>query len=383
VKLEGIADLPLHTGHVPPWLAQIMKRLSKAIIDAMVLEWGPEKVVERLSNPLWFQGFNNIIGMDWDSSGSTTVTLGVLKEVIKPEEEGLAVLGGKGKNARNVPEEILSLSKNFDIDAERLMRVSRLVAKVDSVLIQDSHALYHHSLIVTTSGKWGIIQQGMNTQTRYARRYHWQETENFVIEPHSGIAGTKQDVAINVIEKDKDDTRKLIVDLVKERPSNVAGEIRRALTYLKGQTTLDSFNKAFNVVISPKAKLVYMKPIEVDKVQQVLTNLYEASPNNLEEVLLHGLGPSTARALYLVADLIYKEPPSYNDPVNYPYDPFKYAYATGGKDGIPFPVNRKVAWEVIYTLEDILEKAKLEKKEKDFALNKLKELVKDGNKEGA
>jgi len=383
VKLEGIADLPLHTGHVPPWLAQIMKRLSKAIIDVMVLEWGPEKVVERLSNPLWFQGFNNIIGMDWDSSGSTTVTLGILKEVIKPEEEGLAILGGKGKNALKVPEEVLSLSKRFDMDAERLIRASRLVAKVDSVLIQDSHTLYHHSLIVTTSGKWAIIQQGMNVETRYARRYHWKETENFVVEPHSGIAGTKQNIAVNVIEKDRERTRKLIVDLVKERPSNVIGEIKRALTYLKGQKTLDSFDKAFDVVISPQAKVIYMKPIDLNRIQQVLTNLYEANPTNLEEVLLNGLGPSTARALYLVADLIYREPPSYNDPVNYPYDPFKYAFAAGGKDGIPYPVNRKVAWEVIYTLEDILEKAKLEKKEKDFALKKLRELVKDGNKEGS
>ncbi|QIW23450.1 DUF763 domain-containing protein [Sulfolobus sp. S-194] len=381
MKLEGIADLPLHTGHVPTWLAQIMKRLSKAIIDIMVIEWGPEKVVERLSNPLWFQGFNNIIGMDWDSSGSTTVTLGILKEVVKPVEEGIAFLGGKGKNAIKVPEELYILSKKFDLDYEKLVRASRLVAKVDSVLIQDSHTLYHHSFMVTTTGKWGIIQQGMNIETRFARRYHWKETENFVNEPHSGIAGTKQNLAINVVEKDKENTRKLIVDLVKENPSNVVTQVRRALSMLKGQTTLDSFNKAFNIVISPQAKLIYMRPMDLNKIQNILQQLYEYNPSNLEEVLLNGLGPSTARALYLVADLIYNEPPSYTDPVNYPYDPFKYAFASGGKDGIPFPVNRKVAWEVIYTLEDIIEKAKLERKDKDFALNKLKEMVKYGNKE--
>lgn len=381
MKLEGIADLPLHTGHVPPWLAEIMKRLSKAIVDIMVLEWGPDKVVERLSNPLWFQGFNNIIGMDWDSSGSTTVTLGILKEVIKPDEEGIAILGGKGKNATKVPEELYVLTRKYNLDYEKLVKVSRIVAKVDSVLIQDSHTLYHHSLILSNSGKWGIIQQGMNLETRFARRYHWKSTENFFNEPHDGIAGVKQDIAINVIERDKENVRKLIVDLVKEKPSTVVGQIRKALALLRGQTTLDSFNKAFNVVISPKAKTIYMKPIDVSKIEKVFGKLYEYNPSNLEEALLNGLGPSTARALYLVADLIYNEPPSYNDPVNFPYDPFKYAYATGGKDGIPFPVNRKVAWEVIYTLEDIIEKAKLEKKDKDFALNKLKEMIRNGNKE--
>ncbi|MBP1357959.1 MAG: DUF763 domain-containing protein, partial [Sulfolobus sp.] len=297
MKLEGIADLPLHTGHVPLWLAQIMKRLSKAIVDVMVIEWGPEKVVERLSNPLWFQGFNNIIGMDWDSSGSTTVTLGILKEVIKPEEEGLIVLGGKGKNARNVPYEIIEFSKKYNVDSEKLAKASRLVAKVDSVLVQDSHTLYHHSVIVTTSGKWGIIQQGMNIETKYARRYHWKMTDNFIVEPHSGIAGTKQDIAVNVIERDREGSRKLVLDLVREKPSHLITEVRRALAILRGQTTLDSFNNAFNVVISPKAKLVYMKPIDINRIQQVLTQIYEANPSNLEEVLLSGLGPSTARAL--------------------------------------------------------------------------------------
>ncbi|AOL17138.1 hypothetical protein BFU36_10960 [Sulfolobus sp. A20] len=374
MEVEGIADLPLHTGHVPSWLVPIMKRLSKAIIEVMLLEWGPEKVIERFSNPLWFQGFNNAIGMDWDSSGSTTVTLGILKDVVKPEVHGFAILGGKGSNALKVQDEIDRLP--FDVDKSRLKRISKIVAKVDTTLVQDGHQLYHHSLLVTEKGNWGIVQQGMNLETKFARRYHWKETENFVVEPHSAIAGVKRDnKVINIIERNKDNVRKLVLDLLKENPKKILSLYKQAEAMLKGQSTLDMWVKGGSIsIISKEARLVYMKPVDISKIQEVLSSIYEAKPLTFEEALINGLGPSTARALYLIADLIYNEPPSYKDPVNYPYDPFKYAFAVGGKDGIPFPVNRRVAWEVIYTLEDFISKAKLSESDKRLALSKLREL---------
>lgn len=375
MEIEGIADLPLHTGHVPGWLVPIMKRLAKSIIDIMIIEWGPEKVIDRLSNPLWFQAFNNVIGMDWDSSGSTTVTLGILKDVVNPKEEGIAVLGGKGKNALKVPEELQALSKVFNVDAERLAKVSKLVAKVDTTLLQDGHQLYHHSMLVSEKGYWGIIQQGMNVNTKYARRYHWRNTNNFIIEPHEGITGVKG-IAVNVIEKDREKTRKLVLDLLRENPRNVIAELQIAKNKLKGQTTLDYWtNGATFFSISKEARIIYMQPLDEKRIKGVLDKLYEANPASLEEALLEGLGPSTAKALYLIADLIYNEPPSYNDPVTSPFDPFKYAYAIGGKDGVPYPINRRVAEEVIITLEDILAKAKLETKDKEFALKKLRDLA--------
>ncbi|MCY0874026.1 MAG: DUF763 domain-containing protein [Acidianus infernus] len=380
MEIEGIADLPLHTGHVPPWLIPIMRKLSRAILDIMLIEWGPQKVVERLSNPLWFQAFNNVIGMDWDSSGSTTVTLGILKEVVNPKEDGLAVLGGKGKNALKVPEELHSL--NFDIDADKLANISRLVAKVDTTLVQDGHQLYHHSMLVTEKGYWGIIQQGMNEETKFARRYHWKNTENFTVDPHEAIAG-KKGIAVNIIEKQKENTRKLVLDLLRQDPRKIINELQQAKAILKGQATIESWiNGASFVGISKEAKIIYMRPLDERKIKPILEKLYESNPENLEEALLEGLGPSTARALYLISDLIYREPPSYNDPVNMPYDPFKYAYAIGGKDGIPYPVNRRVAEEVIITLEDIIQKAKLESNEKKFSLNKLRGLS-IGIKEGS
>lgn len=380
MEIEGITDLPLHTGHVPPWLIPIMRKLSRAILDIMLIEWGPQKVVERLSNPLWFQAFNNVIGMDWDSSGSTTVTLGILKEVVNPKEDGLAVLGGKGKNALKVPEELHSL--NFDIDADKLANISRLVAKVDTTLVQDGHQLYHHSMLVTEKGYWGIIQQGMNEETKFARRYHWKNTENFTVDPHEAIAG-KKGIAVNIIEKQKENTRKLVLDLLRQDPRKIINELQQAKAILKGQATIESWiNGASFVGISKEAKIIYMRPLDERKIKPILEKLYESNPENLEEALLEGLGPSTARALYLISDLIYREPPSYNDPVNMPYDPFKYAYAIGGKDGIPYPVNRRVAEEVIITLEDIIQKAKLESNEKKFSLNKLRGLS-IGIKEGS
>ncbi|MFP3164652.1 MAG: DUF763 domain-containing protein [Acidianus sp.] len=380
MEIEGIADLPLHTGHVPSWLIPIMRKLSRAILDIMLIEWGPEKIVERLSNPLWFQAFNNVIGMDWDSSGSTTVTLGILKEVVNPKDDGLAVLGGKGKNALKVPEELHSL--NFDIDADKLANISRLVAKVDTTLVQDGHQLYHHSMLVTEKGYWGIIQQGMNEETKFARRYHWKNTENFTVDPHEAIAG-KKGIAVNIIEKQKENTRKLVLDLLRQDPRKIINELQQAKAILKGQATIESWiNGASFVGISKEAKIIYMRPLDERKIKPVLEKLYESNPENLEEALLEGLGPSTAKALYLISDLIYREPPSYNDPVNMPYDPFKYAYAIGGKDGIPYPVNRRVAEEVIITLEDIIQKAKLESNEKKFSLNKLRGLS-IGIKEGS
>ncbi|TRM96753.1 DUF763 domain-containing protein, partial [Sulfolobus sp. B1] len=264
----------------------------------------------------------------------------------------------------------------FDVDKSRLKRISKIVAKVDTTLVQDGHQLYHHSLLVTEKGNWGIVQQGMNLETKFARRYHWKETENFVVEPHSAIAGVKRDnKVINIIERNKDNVRKLVLDLLKENPKKILSLYKQAEAMLKGQSTLDMWVKGGSIsIISKEARLVYMKPVDISKIQEVLSSIYEAKPLTFEEALINGLGPSTARALYLIADLIYNEPPSYKDPVNYPYDPFKYAFAVGGKDGIPFPVNRRVAWEVIYTLEDFISKAKLSESDKRLALSKLREL---------
>jgi len=378
VEITGVADLPLHNGKVPNWLIPIMKRMSRALLDVMLLEWGPDKVVQRFSNPLWFQGFNNVIGMDWDSSGSTTVTLGIVKESVNPKEDGLAVLGGKGRASLQVQEELEKISSVLNVDATKLGRISRLVAKVDTTLLQDGHELYHHSLLVTES-EWAVIQQGMNVDTKFARRYHWRSVSDPVDQPHEGISGARVDAVLNVLPKEG--AKRALLDLLRENPRKIVQDYLRLQSVIRG-TSLDTWLNLGTIgAISREARIVYMRPVDVTRVESILERLREANPGNLEEALLLGLGPSTARALSLISDLIYREPPSYQDPVDTPYDPFKYAFAIGGKDGVPFPVNRKVAYEVIITLEDVVSRAKLEKKDKERALNKLRELsvgVKEG-----
>ena len=382
--IEGIVELPLHEGHVPRWLANLMKRLAKAIIEIMVIEYGPDKVVERLSNPLWFQALNNIIGMDWDSSGSTTVTTAILRQVLINGDFGVMVLGGKGKRALCIEEDLKDAAEKLNLSTSKLselLRASRLVAKVDSTLLQDGYQLYHHSLIVSENGVWGIIQQGMNVDKRLARRYHWfsRNVERYVVKPHTGIAGFKEELVLNLIARNVENTRRTLLDLLNENPRKTLNMILEANRILRKTLPLTVWiSKASVTVIDRNRRLMIYRPITIsNRLINVLKKVYEVKPHSLEEALLiRGLGPSTIMALTLVADLIYNEPPSPEDPVDQPYDPFKYAYAFGGKDGVPYPVRRDVMMEVILTLEEAIEKAKMNEKDKRIGFSKLRELSK-------
>jgi len=378
----GYTDLPLHSGHVPKWLADLMKRLSYAILEIIVDEYGPDKVVEKLSNPLWFQAFNNIIGMDWDSSGSTTVTTGILKEVTWKADLGVIVVGGKGEKARKVVNEIDIIAEKFNFTSskvETLKRASKLTAKVDSSLLQDNYQLYHHSIIISEDGNWCVVQQGMNVDLKMARRYHWysKALKSYVIEPHSGIACNRVDYALNLIDKDAKGARKTILDLARENPNNVINDMKRALRVVRGIHPLTHWLKDVKDE-DVRYRTIYYKPVKPTRtLVRTLRKLYEITPSKLEDMLLvKGVGPSTIRALVLVSDLIYNEPPSWKDPVTHPYDPFIYAYAFGGKDGVPYPVNRKVMEETISILEEAINKAKIGETERLKALRRLRNLMK-------
>ncbi len=381
--LEGIAELPLHDGHVPPWLANIMKRLAHAILRVMVEEFGPDKIVERFSNPLWFQAFNNVIGMDWDSSGSTTVTTGILKIVTWSNPDlGVLVLGGKGLRARQVPGEVPRAVKLLDIDTdpEKLIRVSRLIAKIDSVMLQDKYTLYHHTLFLSSSGRWCIVQQGMNPEARLARRYHWLDRINsFYDDPHKSVAGVKHDVVLNMVSRESRGARKTLLELVNERPERVIADYSIVYNALKKQNSLLKYLGGETGVVlkdlGHKTILYAPLPLPSDLLRK-LKLIYTHRPEDLDELLLiRGVvNDKVVRALALISDLIYNEPPSTKDPVDTPYDPFKYAYAIGGKDGVPYPVDRRVAEEVIYTLEEIIDRAKMGDKDKLRALKALSKI---------
>ena len=358
--MRNVADLPLHGGHVPAWLAQRMRKLTRLVLILAVEEYGTRGLLERLSDPVWFQAFNNVIGMDWDSSGSTTVTAGMIKDALWREELGVKAAGGKGKKSRATPEELKTIAKLYDLDPERYIRTSRLVAKVDSVALQTGYQLYHHVFFLDEEGNWAVIQQGMNERERLARRFHWFDAETFTLEPHNAIAGLRRDFALNTVSKEAREYQRSLIDFVQEKPERIERELKSLKAIAKGYRPL-----------------VYYKPRDVDEVsllrryeslgkaelnKRALEFARELGVSNYEEfLLLKGLGPSTLRALSLVLELVYDVHPSWKDPVTHPPDPFKFSYAVGGKDRVPFPIDKPAYDELISFLEELVSRHPEEK----------------------
>jgi len=349
VAKTGIANLPLHYGKAPRWLFERMVKLANAISGIIIYEYGEEKFLELISNPHWFQAFSCVLGYDWHSSGTTTVTMAALKEALKEHE--IAVAGGKGMASRTL-QEIEDKAENLDTDAAKIKYASRMAAKVDSAALQDGYNLYHHTIVFTSDGKWCVVQQGMNIETRYARRYHWLwKVKDFVNEPHAAIVGRKG-IALNMTAKESEEARKASVDVAKERPNKVMRQFKMLRQY---QQTLDG-----NLI-----KLDMPRRINWD----ALKAIYEIQPRNYEEMLsIKSVGPSTVRALAYISNVIYGKPPSWKDPV-------KYSFAVGGKDGVPYPVDRKAMDEAIHVLKQDLEEAKIGRQEKLQALKRLKVIV--------
>jgi len=358
--MRNIADLPLHGGHVPAWLAQRMRKLTRLVLILAVEEYGTKGLLERLSDPVWFQAFNNVIGMDWDSSGSTTVTAGMIKDALWREELGVKAAGGKGKKSRATPEELKTIAELYELDPEPYVRTSRLVAKVDSVALQTGYGLYHHVFFLDEEGNWAVIQQGMNEAERMARRFHWFDAETFTLDPHKAISGLRREFALNTVSKESKEYQKTLLDVVQENPVKIERELESLKAIAKGYRPL-----------------VYYKPRDVDEVsilrryeslgrfelnKRALEFARELSVNNYEEfLLLKGLGPSTLRALSLVLELVYDVHPSWKDPVTHPPDPFKFTYAVGGKDRVPFPIDKPAYDELISFLEELVSRHPEEK----------------------
>ncbi len=231
VKRSGSADLPLHGGHVPPWLAMRMAALGAVICQAIVHHYGRHELLKRLSHPFWFQSFGAVMGMDWHSSGITTSVIGALKRGLSPLEEelGIHVCGGRGKHSRRTPQELVRLGDLMGFDGLALSRASRLVAKVDSAAMQDGFDLYLHGFFVSDDGTWTVVQQGMNGEKRQARRYHWHsaELQSFVDEPHSAIDGPAQGEIVNLTDHRAEGSRAAQIGLVAEGPDRIIREWRR------------------------------------------------------------------------------------------------------------------------------------------------------------
>jgi len=348
------ADLPLHHGHVPPWLASRMARLGRAITEAIVLEYGKGEVLRRLSDPLWFQSFGAVMGMDWHSSGITTSVVGALKRALNPisKELGIHVCGGRGKHSRNTPRELMQIGDQTGLDGQHLVRCSRLSAKVDNTAIQDGFQIYLHSFVVTDEGEWVVIQQGMNDASGYARRYHWhsQQFESFVRSPHTWICGENQGELLNLVDREAGATQQGVLDIATEHPTRMIQEIHQ--------------------IRMPARHDVKAKDVDLKRLGSVIALAYEQELQDFESLLLlKGLGPRTLQSLTLVSEVIYGTPSRFRDPA-------RYSFAHGGKDGKPFPVPTKVYDETIHTLSTAVQKAKIGHSEKKEALKSLHETAK-------
>jgi hypothetical protein len=366
----GVANLPLHGGKAPAWLTTRMRKLAKEMTTIIIDEYGTDAFLARLSDPYWFQALGCVLGYDWHSSGVTTVVTGILKQALSPEEHGVAVCGGKGKASRKTPTEITDAAEQFGFSENSinaLTYTSRMVAKVDNSAIQAGYQLYHHAFLVTENKKWAVIQQGMSPEDRTARRYHWlsDNVTNFVVEPHNAIVGdAKREKALNMTAKTSEGARKASVDIAKESPNRLIRlfEAARPLQQksLKEWLPQTNDNQQQSIAVLQMPRNINWK---------MLRQVYDFQPKNYEELLsVKGVGPATVRGLALVAELVYGEKPSWEDPV-------KYSFCVGGKDGVPFPVNRRAYDEIIEFFQNAVKQAKVGDKEKTRSLQSLRRFV--------
>ncbi|RZJ52675.1 MAG: DUF763 domain-containing protein [Flavobacterium sp.] len=352
MKRSGTADLPLHYGHVPLWLADRMSKLGFAIVETIALEFSTSEVISKLSNPFWFQSFGAVMGMDWHSSGITTSVLGALKKSVNPhsKELGIYICGGKGKHSMQTPQELLYVGNKTGLDGNDLANCSRLTAKVDNTAIQDGFQLYQHNFIVDNKGQWCVIQQGMNPNSKTARRYHWhsKDLQSFINEPHTFIYGENQGSILNLTAGNAEKSRAGILELSKESPTKIMKEMQ----YLA----------------MPAHHDVRMEDVNMKRLGAMLWATHENKPEDFEELLLlKGMGPRALQSLALVSEVIYGTPTRFEDPA-------RFSFAHGGKDGHPFPVPLKIYDETISTLQKAINRAKIGNSDKIEAIKKLSEI---------
>ena len=414
---SGHADLPLHTGTVPRWLADRMMVLGTLITESLVENFGPDEVLVRLSDPLWFQSFGAVMGMDWHSSGITTSVMYALKRGLNPraKELGIYVCGGRGKYSRLTPDELLEISGREGLNGDEFVRNSKLVAKVDNNAVQDGFQLYQHNFILTRTGNWAVVQQGMNGAEKKARRYHWCSTNlrSFVEEPHSGVVGDNRGKILNLTDVEAREARGSILEMSCEEPERMLREIiqigkpanemilmqggkvshvgggvagvspaERVATnevgakgetspsYIQGELFPElvpqvEVEQKGRSIIMPSHHEVREQDVDLKRLGGVLATAYESQPKDFESLLLTpGLGPRTLQSLALVSEVIYGTPSRFTDPA-------RFSFAHGGKDGHPFPVPLKIYDESIRVLRDSIEKSKLGYKDKSDCIRRL------------
>jgi hypothetical protein len=353
MKRSGVADLPLHSGRVPQWLAERMARLGTAITETIIHDYGASAFLSRLSDPFWFQAFGSVMGMDWHSSGITTSVMGALKRGLasRADELGIYICGGRGKFSRNTPQELRLIAERRGFNGDALVRTSRLTARIDNNAIADGFQIYLHSFVVTSSGEWAVVQQGLNDKSGMARRYHWHSAavQDFVTEPHTGIVGENQGVIMNLVDAQSRPAQTALLDIAHEKPETIL----RAARHLR----------------MPDHHEVRAGNIDLKRLGAVLAVAYERDLHDFAELLLlENLGPRTLQSLALVAEVVHGAPSRFSDPA-------RFSFAHGGKDRHPFPVPLKTYDQSLNFLRTSLEAAKVGDKEKLDGFRRLDNFV--------
>ncbi|MBV9072746.1 MAG: DUF763 domain-containing protein [Acidobacteria bacterium] len=361
MRRSGTADLPLHGGRVPSWLAERMTLLGTAICESVLFHYGTSELLTRLSDPFWFQALGCVMGMDWHSSGITTSVLGALKRGLNPRahELGIYVCGGRGKHSRKTPAELLAVADRSGLDGASLVRASRLTARVDNNAIGDGFQLYLHSFILSSRGEWAVVQQGMNDGSGMARRYHWHSStvRDFVTEPHTAIVGEPQGEIMNLVDAHAAPAQRALLEIAREHPETTLAESRK--------------------LTMPRHHDVRSSDLDLNRLGAVLALAYERQFHDFAELLLlEKLGPRTLQSLALVAEVVHGTPTRFADPA-------RFSFAHGGKDGHPFPVPLKTYDQSISLLRRSLDSAKVGHTEKLDGFRRLDRFVRKIENEAA
>ena len=353
MQRSGTADLPLHGGRVPAWLAERMTQMGTGIADAVINNYGASELLSRLSDPFWFQALGCVMGMDWHSSGITTAVMGALKRGLNPRahELGIHVCGGRGRHSRKTPDELRRIADSTGLAGDELVRSSRLAARIDNNAIADGFQLYLHSFVVTNSGEWAVVQQGMNDASGLARRYHWHSAKvrNFVSEPHSGIVGEPQGTIMNLVDRRAAPAQDALLTIAHQKPESNLAEARR--------------------LIMPRHHDVRPGNVDLKRLGAVLAVAYEKDLRDFASLLLlEKLGPRTLQSLALIAEIVHGTPTRFSDPA-------RFSFAHGGKDGHPFPVPLTTYDESLAVFRRTLNEAKLGLSEKMDGFRRLDSFV--------
>jgi hypothetical protein len=378
LKANATINLPLHGGHAPPYLIKRMVKLSHAISKVIVDQYGEHEFFRRLSDPLWFQAFGCVLGFDWHSSGVTTVVTGVLKQALTVDTHGICIAGGKGRKSRETKKDIPRLAEEHynlsSAKSDNLLYASKMAAKIDGAAVQDGYSLYHHVILFDKDGDWTVVQQGMNPNNNMARRYHWisDTVKTFVSEPHAGIICASKNLnTLNMTSVDSEESQKISVELARGNTDNLMSSV---MNITKKQQKESSMGPLDNWITGHDAANLeteqndyhtehYEMPRRLN--WNLFKKIYDIQPTNYEQLIsIPGFGPAAVRALSLIGEIIFGTKASWQDPV-------KFNFAHGGKDGVPYPVARKIYDKSISYLSSAIEGAEIQREERIQSLKKL------------